>query len=214
MRALLGLPIIAVLLTVMTLPFHAFLGVTIMGQKTLLGGSHYPDLHNGPMGAWLPDPYSDQNLAGGILWAAGDLVGLAFFLLLTEMHERYAFPVLAVLPIWALGSAWRERAYLLLSAAMLLNLTVVQPVKEIAGEISGLHLVVFGLFVGALLLPFAGASRSRTPGGEDRLADSPPAPPASALVAWFRRVTLACLDAARWRPVRMPHALASLLETH
>jgi Gpi18-like mannosyltransferase len=123
---------------------------------------------------------------------AAGLIGLAFFLFLTEMHERYAFPVLAVLPIWALGGAWRERAYLLLSAAMLLNLTDVQPVKEIAGEISGLHLVVFGLFVGALLLPLTSASGART-AGEDRAADSCPPPPASAVVAWFRRVTLACL---------------------
>lgn len=68
-----------VLLVVLTLPFHAFLGVTILGQTTLLGGDWYPRLHDGPMGAWLPDPYDDQNLAGGILWGAGDLVGLVFF---------------------------------------------------------------------------------------------------------------------------------------
>ncbi|WP_232221727.1 cytochrome c oxidase assembly protein [Nocardioides sp. J54] len=71
-----------VLLTVMTLPFHAFLGVTIMGQKELLGGDWYPALHDGPMGAWLPDPYDDQHLAGGILWGAGDLVGVIFFVVL------------------------------------------------------------------------------------------------------------------------------------
>ena len=31
------------------------------------------------MGSWLPDPFDDQNLAGGILWASGDLIGLTFF---------------------------------------------------------------------------------------------------------------------------------------
>ena len=31
------------------------------------------------MGAWLPDPLDDQHLAGGILWGAGDLIGLVFF---------------------------------------------------------------------------------------------------------------------------------------
>ena len=56
------------LLVVLTLPFHAFLGVTIMGQQTLIGGDWYPALHDGPMGAWLPDPLDDQHLAGGILW--------------------------------------------------------------------------------------------------------------------------------------------------
>ena len=62
------------LLVVLTLPFHAFLGVTIMGQDTLIGGSWYRAL---PM-AWLPDPAADQHVAGGILWSSGDLVGLVF----------------------------------------------------------------------------------------------------------------------------------------
>jgi len=60
------------LLLVLTLPFHAFLGVTIMGQDTLIGGSWYRSL---PM-SWLPDPAADQHVAGGILWATGDVVGL------------------------------------------------------------------------------------------------------------------------------------------
>ena len=62
------------LLVVLTLPFHAFLGVTIMSQDTLIGGSWYRAL---PM-TWLPDPAADQHVAGGILWAAGDLVALVF----------------------------------------------------------------------------------------------------------------------------------------
>jgi cytochrome c oxidase assembly factor CtaG len=62
------------LLVVLTLPFHAFLGVTIMGQEELIAGSWYRSL---PMG-WLPDPAADQHLAGGILWGSGDLVGLVF----------------------------------------------------------------------------------------------------------------------------------------
>jgi cytochrome c oxidase assembly factor CtaG len=71
-----------VLLVLMTLPFHAFLGVTIMGQSTLIGGPHYLALREGPMGAWLPPALDDQHLAGGILWASGDLIGLVFFAVL------------------------------------------------------------------------------------------------------------------------------------
>jgi cytochrome c oxidase assembly factor CtaG len=67
------------LLVVLTLPFHAFLGVTIMAQEEPIGGSWYADLHAGPMGSWLPDPMDDQHLAGGILWGSGDLVALALF---------------------------------------------------------------------------------------------------------------------------------------
>ncbi|WP_249666088.1 cytochrome c oxidase assembly protein [Nocardioides faecalis] len=77
-----------VLLTVLTLPFHAFLGVTIMGQVTLLGAEHYLALREGPMGSWLPDPFKDQELAGGILWGAGDLVGIVFFIALFAQWVR------------------------------------------------------------------------------------------------------------------------------
>jgi cytochrome c oxidase assembly factor CtaG len=67
------------LMVVLTLPFHAFLGVTIMGQSTLLGGDHYRALRDLPGYGWLPDPFDDQHLAGGLLWSSGDLVGLALF---------------------------------------------------------------------------------------------------------------------------------------
>ena len=77
-----------VLLIVLTLPFHAFLGVTIMGQEALLGGDWYPSLHDGPMGSWLPDPLDDQHLAGGILWSAGDLIGLVLFAVLFTQWVR------------------------------------------------------------------------------------------------------------------------------
>ena len=77
-----------VLLVVLTLPFHAFLGVTIMSEDTLIGHDWYPSLHQGPMGAWLPDPMSDQHLAGGILWSSGDLVGLIFFAVLFTQWVR------------------------------------------------------------------------------------------------------------------------------
>ena len=76
------------LLVVLTLPFHAFMGVTIMAQDKLIGGSWYPELHEGPMGAWLPSPHTDQNLAGGILWSAGDAVGLLFFAVLFTQWAR------------------------------------------------------------------------------------------------------------------------------
>lgn len=77
-----------VLLVVLTLPFHAFLGVTIMDQTTLLGGDWYPDLHDGPMADWLPAPADDQHLAGGILWGSGDIVALVLVAVLFVQWVR------------------------------------------------------------------------------------------------------------------------------
>ncbi len=75
-----------VLMVVLTLPFHAFLGVTIMQQTNLIGGSWYPDLHR--VLPWLPDAAADQHLAGGILWGSGDLIGLLFFAVLFVQWVR------------------------------------------------------------------------------------------------------------------------------
>jgi len=67
------------LLILMSLPFHAFLGITIMDSSRLLAEDHYAALREGLMGSWSPSIAEDQHLAGGILWASGDLIGLAFF---------------------------------------------------------------------------------------------------------------------------------------
>jgi cytochrome c oxidase assembly factor CtaG len=67
-----------------TLPFHAFLGVTIMDMSTLIAGDWYLSLHR----SWPPSPLADQQLAGGILWASGDAVGLLFFAVLFVQWVR------------------------------------------------------------------------------------------------------------------------------
>ena len=72
------------LLMTLTLPFHAFLGVTIMGQETLIAGDWYRGLSE----TWLPDPAKDQHLAGGLLWGSGDLIGLSFFAVLFVQWVR------------------------------------------------------------------------------------------------------------------------------
>jgi cytochrome c oxidase assembly factor CtaG len=59
------------LLMVLSVPFHTVLGLTIMQSKTLLADDYYPGLHL----AWA-DPRSDQVLAGGILWAGGEIVSV------------------------------------------------------------------------------------------------------------------------------------------
>ena len=68
---------------VLSVPFHTVLGLTIMQSKTLLAGSYYQTLHL----SWV-NPAGDQQVAGGILWASGDLVGLTFFAVLFVQWVR------------------------------------------------------------------------------------------------------------------------------
>jgi putative copper resistance protein D len=63
------------ILIFLTLPFHAFLGVTMMSMNTLIARDWYRSLDLG----WAAPPAADQYLAGSLLWATGDLVGLLFF---------------------------------------------------------------------------------------------------------------------------------------
>ncbi len=64
-----------VLTVFLTLPFHAFLGISIMAATTLIAGDYYLGLDRD----WPPTVEADQQLAGALLWGSGDLVGLLFF---------------------------------------------------------------------------------------------------------------------------------------
>jgi cytochrome c oxidase assembly factor CtaG len=63
------------MLTFLTLPFHAFLGITIMSSTTLIAEDWYTSFGR----SWPPSPLRDQYIAGGLLWGSGDLVGMLFF---------------------------------------------------------------------------------------------------------------------------------------
>jgi cytochrome c oxidase assembly factor CtaG len=73
-----------------TMPFHAFLGVAIMSSSTLLAGDWYRELGRD----WGPTLAKDQEIAGGVLWASGDLVALlvlgALFVQWSRASEREA----------------------------------------------------------------------------------------------------------------------------
>jgi cytochrome c oxidase assembly factor CtaG len=63
------------LVTFLSLPFHAILGLSVMLQTSLIAGDYYRELGR----PWGPSLSADQYAGGGVLWAAGDLVGLLFF---------------------------------------------------------------------------------------------------------------------------------------
>ncbi|MGC9667254.1 cytochrome c oxidase assembly protein [Planosporangium sp. 12N6] len=73
------------LLMFLSTPFHTVLGLTVMQSTTLLGGDWYPSLRLG----WA-DPFTDQRLAGGILWAGGEVVSVTMLGVLVVQWMRHA----------------------------------------------------------------------------------------------------------------------------
>jgi putative copper resistance protein D len=71
------------LLMVLSVPFHTVLGLTIMQSRTLFGGDWYPSLNL----SWS-DPWSDQVVAGGVLWAGGELVSVTMLGILVVQWIR------------------------------------------------------------------------------------------------------------------------------
>ncbi|MEU0095803.1 cytochrome c oxidase assembly protein [Kribbella sp. NPDC006257] len=66
------------MLTFLTLPFHAFLGITIMSANKLIAEDWYTSFGR----SWPPSPLRDQYIAGGLLWGSGDIIGIVFFAVL------------------------------------------------------------------------------------------------------------------------------------
>jgi putative copper resistance protein D len=54
------------------LPFHAFVGVALLGSDQVLAPGWYATV----VRTWGPSPLADQRVGAGILWAAGELIGV------------------------------------------------------------------------------------------------------------------------------------------
>ena len=67
------------------LPFHAFLGVALLGSDRLLAPAWSAQV----VRAWGPSPLDDQRLGAGILWAAGELVGVAALAIVLYQWMRH-----------------------------------------------------------------------------------------------------------------------------
>ncbi|MFC4105504.1 cytochrome c oxidase assembly protein [Micromonospora zhanjiangensis] len=71
------------LLMLLSVPFHTVLGLTVMQSTLLFAGDWYPNLRLG----WA-DPWTDQKIAGGILWAGGEFVSVAMLAVLVVQWMR------------------------------------------------------------------------------------------------------------------------------
>ncbi len=117
-------------------------------------------------------------------YATAGLLGLAFFVIPTEMHERYAHPALAMLALWAVGGQWRERMYVLISILLVLNMTFPQPIEAVGSYIGAGMVISFAVMVGWLAI-----GRKRSVAVEDRTPPPEvvePLPPARTLIRLFR----------------------------
>jgi putative copper resistance protein D len=66
------------LILFLMLPFHAFLGISIMNATELIAENWYLAFNR----TWPPSPLDDQYLAGGIMWASGDVIALLMLIAL------------------------------------------------------------------------------------------------------------------------------------
>jgi len=66
------------LMLFLMLPFHAFLGISIMSSTQLIAENWYLAFNR----TWPPSPIDDQYLAGGIVWASGDVIALGMLMAL------------------------------------------------------------------------------------------------------------------------------------
>lgn len=60
-------------LVLATVPLHAFLGVALLSSTTVIGADWYAGIGR----TWGASALSDQRTGAGLLWAAGELFGLA-----------------------------------------------------------------------------------------------------------------------------------------
>lgn len=73
------------LILLVLLPFHAFIGLALMASTHAIAGGYYAALH---LPAWAGTPLSDTHTGGAILWGAGDPVALALAVAITAQWMR------------------------------------------------------------------------------------------------------------------------------
>lgn len=85
-------------------------------------------------------------------YRAAGLLALCFYLFPTEMHERYAYPAIAFLALWAVASRSSERGYWALTTLLLLNFAAVLPVSPLAEQIAAANLLLFTSILAGLAI--------------------------------------------------------------
>lgn len=127
-------------------------------------------------------------------FAAAGALALCFFLFPTEMHERYAFPAIALLPLWAAVRPAAERVYWILSGLLLLNLAAVLSPAVLGPQIAASILLVFAVLLAAMV--WSRREKGAAPAVEVPLDEAPPDAGIPGLIRVFRFATAAAVMAA------------------
>ncbi|GAA4550564.1 cytochrome c oxidase assembly protein [Pseudonocardia xishanensis] len=77
-------PVVRLAVLFLSVPFHAFFGVALMGADEVIGAEFYRSLAL----PWISDPLVDQKLGGGITWASGEVPLLVVLVALVIQWSR------------------------------------------------------------------------------------------------------------------------------
>jgi putative copper resistance protein D len=74
------------LVTFLMLPFHAFLGISLMSAERLIAEDWYLAFGR----SWAPSPLDDQYAAGAIMWGSGDVTAVLMLIALFVQWFRHS----------------------------------------------------------------------------------------------------------------------------
>ena len=77
-------PMMRLLVLFVTLPMHAWLGISIMSGSQIIAGDYYRELGR----TWGPSLASDQAIGGGLLWSTGDFISIVLFIIIFGQWVR------------------------------------------------------------------------------------------------------------------------------
>jgi putative copper resistance protein D len=72
------------LFVVVLIPFHAFLGIALLGTNRVLAADWYDDVQR----TWGASPLDDQRTGAGVMWMAGELFGVLAIVLVARQWMR------------------------------------------------------------------------------------------------------------------------------
>jgi putative copper resistance protein D len=73
------------LFVLVVLPFHAFVGIALLGTDQLLAAGWYRQV----VRDWGASPLADQRTGAGILWVAGELFGVIAVIVVVRQWMRH-----------------------------------------------------------------------------------------------------------------------------